>query len=63
VWKERPVEPFKESWKELVVYLTMGLMVGTTAFIMKTVEENLILLFYEETQKRIIKGMDENSSL
>jgi len=34
VWKERPVEPFKESAKELIVYLVMGIMVGTTAFIM-----------------------------
>ena len=49
MWKERPVEPLKESTKELVVYLTMGLMVGTTAFIMKTCEENLIAFFYHET--------------
>jgi uncharacterized membrane protein len=54
VWKERPVEPFKESTKELVVYLAMGIMVGTTAFIMKTVESALIAFFYEATQQQII---------
>jgi len=46
VWKERPVEPLKESVKELIVYLVMGILVGTTAFVMKTVEGDLIDLFY-----------------
>jgi len=50
VWKERPVEPFKESMKELTVFVVMGFMVGTVSFIMKTVEEKLILLFYQLTQ-------------
>ena len=46
VWKERPVEPFKESVKEFTIFVVMGLIVGTVSFIMKTVEEKLILLFY-----------------
>ena len=49
VWKERPTEPHKETCREFVLYIVMGIIIGTVAFIMKTVEEKLILLFYNLT--------------
>ena len=41
----------KENFKEFIMFVVMGLVVGTVSFIMKTVEEKLILLFYNLTQE------------
>ena len=42
IWKDRPSNETRESAKEWLAYSVMGLLIGTTAFFMKILEEKLL---------------------
>ena len=42
IWKDRPADVNKEAVKEWLAYSVMGILIGTTAFIMKVLEEHLL---------------------
>ena len=42
IWKDRPKDETKEAAKEWLAYTVMGIMIGSTAFFMKVLEEHLL---------------------
>lgn len=44
IWKNRPIDPRRETFIEWFIYFLIGFLVGSTAFILKMIEEYLILL-------------------
>ena len=59
IWKDRPVNERLEAFKEWAAYAFIGLMVGATAFVMKVIEEELLILGVHLTNG-ILGGQDQN---